>query len=69
MTSDKQPSLAADAVVAAWRELREETRLNAKSKRLVGVYSDPKRDPRGHVVSVVFKSMADALNLMKSTGP
>jgi 8-oxo-dGTP diphosphatase len=39
---------------AALREVLEETGLRIKLKRLVGVYSDPKRDPRGHVVSVCF---------------
>ncbi len=39
---------------AARREVREETGLRIKLKRLVGVYSDPERDPRGHVVSVCF---------------
>ena len=36
------------------RELKEETGIKAGSLRLVGVYSEPKRDPRSHVVSVVF---------------
>jgi 8-oxo-dGTP diphosphatase len=39
---------------AAARELHEETGLRATSVRLVGVYSDPKRDPRKHSVSVAF---------------
>ena len=39
---------------AARREAREETGLRIKLKRLVGVYSDPERDPRGHVVTVCF---------------
>lgn len=39
---------------AAARELREETGLKGKSLRLVGIYSDPKRDPRRHTVSVAF---------------
>lgn len=39
---------------AAARELREETGMTPKSSRLIGVYSDPKRDPRGHCVSVAF---------------
>lgn len=38
----------------ARRELKEETGLTAGDLRLVGVYSDPKRDPRGHACSVVF---------------
>jgi 8-oxo-dGTP diphosphatase len=39
---------------ACRRELAEETGLVARDLRLAGVYSDPKRDPRGHTVSVVF---------------
>jgi 8-oxo-dGTP diphosphatase len=39
---------------AAEREVREETGLEVEAGRLLGVYSDPKRDPRGHTVSVVF---------------
>jgi 8-oxo-dGTP diphosphatase len=40
--------------MAASRELREETGLEARSLDLIGVYSDPKRDPRGHTVSIAF---------------
>jgi 8-oxo-dGTP diphosphatase len=39
---------------AAHRELKEETGVTAKSQRLVGIYSQPGRDPRGHVISVAF---------------
>jgi len=39
---------------AAIREAREETGLDINLLGLVGVYSDPARDPRGHVVSVAF---------------
>ncbi|MEM2875275.1 MAG: NUDIX hydrolase [Candidatus Hadarchaeales archaeon] len=39
---------------AARREAREETGLSVRLKGLLGVYSDPGRDPRGHVVSVCF---------------
>ncbi len=38
------------------RELREETGLTVGDLLLVGVYSDPSRDPRGHTVSAVFLS-------------
>lgn len=39
---------------AAVREAREETGLDVKLGGIVGVYSEPDRDPRGHVVSIVF---------------
>jgi 8-oxo-dGTP diphosphatase len=39
---------------AVQREVREETDLETSIRRLIGVYSDPHRDPRGHTVSVVF---------------
>jgi 8-oxo-dGTP diphosphatase len=39
---------------ALQREVLEETGLVVKIKSLVDVYSDPDRDPRGHVVSVAF---------------
>ena len=39
---------------AARRELMEETGLTAKEVRLIGVYSDPKRDPRGHTIGVAY---------------
>ncbi len=39
---------------AVLRELKEETGMKGRIKRLVGVFSDPKRDPRGHVVSIAY---------------
>lgn len=36
------------------RELQEETGLSVGDLHLVGVYSDPSRDPRGHTASAVF---------------
>jgi len=39
---------------AVIREMFEETGLKTKINHLVGVYSDPNRDPRGHTVSVVY---------------
>jgi len=39
---------------AALRELHEEAGIEGKILRLIGVYSDPKRDPRGHTASTAF---------------
>ncbi len=39
---------------AVVREITEETGLETEIKKLVGVYSKPDRDPRGHTVSVVY---------------
>ena len=39
---------------AAARELAEETGLTAVALSLVGVYSEPGRDPRGHTVSIAY---------------
>ena len=39
---------------AVVREVREETGLETRVLRLVGVYSDPARDPRGHTVGIAY---------------
>lgn len=39
---------------AVIREAKEETGLDIKLLKLLGVYSDPLRDPRGHTVSVCY---------------
>ncbi|TFG24332.1 MAG: NUDIX hydrolase [Promethearchaeota archaeon] len=39
---------------ACIREAKEETNINVKITRLIGVYSNPARDPRGHVVSIAY---------------
>ncbi|MEM2637997.1 MAG: NUDIX hydrolase, partial [Candidatus Hadarchaeales archaeon] len=39
---------------ALTREVKEETGLEVEIEKLLGVYSDPSRDPRGHVVSICF---------------
>lgn len=36
------------------RELKEETGLEVGALRLVGVYSTPNRDPRGHTCSIAY---------------
>ena len=40
--------------VAAKREVMEETALDVELVDILGVYSDPNRDPRGHIMSTVF---------------
>lgn len=45
---------------AVKREVHEESGLRTKIDRLVGVYSDPKRDKRWHAVSIAY--------LLKITG-
>lgn len=39
---------------ACIREVREETGLEVQLQHLVGVFSAPDRDPRGHTVSIVY---------------
>lgn len=56
---------------AAMREALEETCLQVSLKALLGMYSDPKRDERGHTVTAVYvaeasgqpKAADDAMNL------
>jgi 8-oxo-dGTP diphosphatase len=43
---------------AAMREAREETGLDVRLVALLGVYSDPARDPRGHSVAIVYVAAA-----------
>jgi 8-oxo-dGTP diphosphatase len=40
--------------MAAIRESKEETGLDIGLDGIVGVYSDPHRDPRGHIISICF---------------
>lgn len=44
---------------ACRRETREETGLVVTDLRLIGVYSEPGRDPRRHTVTVAFLGRAD----------
>lgn len=56
---------------AAVREALEETSLHVRLQTLLGMYSDPQRDSRGHTVSAVYiasasgdpKAMDDAKNV------
>lgn len=52
---------------AAVREVAEETGLAVELAGLVGVYSDPDRDPRGHNVSVAFLARVVAGDLMAAS--
>ncbi|MEM2135604.1 MAG: NUDIX hydrolase [Candidatus Jordarchaeaceae archaeon] len=54
---------------AVVREVKEETGLDVEVEKFSGIYDDPKRDPRGHVVSIAYvcrvvggelKAMTDA---------
>jgi 8-oxo-dGTP diphosphatase len=42
---------------ACRREVLEETGLAVGELQLVGVYSDPSRDPRGHTVSIAYTTL------------
>ena len=44
---------------AAMREAKEETSIDVELIDLVGVYSKPDRDPRGHTVTVAFTAKGD----------
>ena len=44
--------------VAAMREAKEEVCLDVKLKALLGMYSDPARDTRGHCVTAVYVAEA-----------
>ena len=52
---------------AAAREAAEEAGLAVELARLVGVYSDPDRDPRGHNVSVAFLARVVGGDLIAAT--
>jgi 8-oxo-dGTP diphosphatase len=43
---------------AARREAREETTLEVELQLLLGVYSNPARDDRGHTVSLIYVASA-----------
>jgi len=44
---------------AAVREAREETGLDVTLKTLLGLYSNPARDPRGHTATAVYIAEAE----------
>ena len=44
---------------AAVREVKEETGIDIVLQGIVGVYSEPGRDSRGHVISICYSAYAD----------
>lgn len=44
---------------AAVREALEETSIPVNLEKLVNVYSDPKRDSRGHTISIAYAATGD----------
>jgi 8-oxo-dGTP diphosphatase len=48
---------------AALRELEEETGIEGSSPLLIGVYSDPSRDPRGHTVGIAYLVQASSYDV------
>jgi 8-oxo-dGTP diphosphatase len=62
----------------AIREAKEETGIDVELVKIIGVYSDPERDPRGRYVSVVFlakpvggmlEAGSDATELLRTKQP
>jgi len=45
------------------REVFEETGLRARIVSLIGVYSEPNRDPRGHIITVAYLLEVDDLGI------
>lgn len=51
---------------AAVREMKEETGLDVVLTGLLGVYSDPERDPRQHTMSVVYTAVARDISQLQA---
>lgn len=52
---------------AAVREVKEETGLDVELDGILGIYDEPGRDPRGHVISVVYTATPNSGALQPST--
>lgn len=51
---------------AAIREMKEETGLEVELLGILGVYSDPNRDPRFHTMTVTFVAKAKDVTMLKA---
>jgi len=51
---------------AVIRETKEETNLDIYDLKLIGVFSDPNRDPRGHKLSVAYSAKSRGKLMAKS---
>ena len=49
--------------------MKEETGLDVGALRLIGVYSDPNRDPRGHTCSIAYLAHVDRAEPRRATMP
>ena len=52
---------------AVLREVKEETGLEVDLNKISGVYSDPDRDPRGHIITICFTAQKTGGNLKADT--
>lgn len=52
----------------AMREIREETNVTPSALMLIGVYSDPGRDPRGWIISNAFASIISESSVSEAGG-
>lgn len=48
------------------REIKEEIGVQVKIREIAGVMSEPKRDPRGHIISIVY--IADVIGGKPKSG-
>jgi len=46
------------------REVKEETGVSISIKDTIGIYDDPKRDPRGHIITVAFLAEARTFKII-----
>lgn len=53
--------------IAARRELKEETGIEKADLRQLHIFSDPKRDPRGWVISSAFMALTESTQSLIST--